>query len=91
MWMLALLAAAPPYWRDPRIHNLGNVGAGGGLHAARAPLATRVIDRVAYDGRDVRQEALDARVPRTATVVDLCCGVGTSTRRRAWAWTPRRR
>ena len=68
-----------PYWADPRIHNLGNVGPGGAVHALLAPIATRVIDRVAYGGRDVRRELLREHVPPGATTVDLCCGVGTST------------
>lgn len=77
--LLATTAAATAYWADPRIHNLGNVGAGGVVHALLAPLATRLIDRVAYGGRDVRRELLRAHVPANATVVDLCCGTGTST------------
>ena len=30
------------YWCRPDIHTLGNVGLGGALHAAMAPLATKV-------------------------------------------------
>lgn len=30
------------YWQRPDIHTLGNVGFGGGLHAAMAPIATKV-------------------------------------------------
>lgn len=71
--------ALVPYWANPRIHNMGNVGLGGAAHALLAPVATRIIDRVAYGGRDVRRELLRAHVPPGATVVDLCCGVGTST------------
>jgi SAM-dependent methyltransferase len=74
-----MLAACLQYWRDPRIHNLGNVGAGGALHALLAPLATGIIDSVAYKGRDVRRELLRAHVPAGSRVVDLCCGVGTAT------------
>jgi hypothetical protein len=43
------------YWFDTRIHTLGNVGITGGLHAASAALATKVIDESAYNGVDVRQ------------------------------------
>ena len=32
------------YWYDGRIHNLGNIGFFGGLHAALAPIGTKVID-----------------------------------------------
>ena len=40
----------------PRIHNMGNVGPGGVVHAACAAMATRWIDVVAYEGRNVRRE-----------------------------------
>lgn len=43
------------YWFDDRIHTLGNTGLGGGLHAAIAPVSTRIIDRVAYNGVNVRK------------------------------------
>lgn len=42
------------YWHDSRIHTLGNVGFFGAVHAALAPLSTKIIDVVAYDGRDIR-------------------------------------
>ena len=42
------------YWNDCRIHTLGNVGFWGGVHAILAPLSTRMIDMVAYNGTDVR-------------------------------------
>lgn len=91
--MFALLCMGPspvfgtvPYWNDPRIHNLGNCGVRGGLHAAVAPMATRLIDILAYEGRDVRllarERALRCRTPGTGKpfpLLDLCCGVGTST------------
>ena len=67
-----------PYWRDPRIHNLGNVGMRGMLHALAAPMATRIIDILAYEGRDVRAELLQD-IGEHETVVDLCCGTGLST------------
>jgi hypothetical protein len=44
------------YWFDQRIHTLGNTGVTGALHAAIAALSTRVIDVLAYDGMDIRQE-----------------------------------
>jgi ubiquinone/menaquinone biosynthesis C-methylase UbiE len=107
---------ADEYWFDARIHTLGNVGITGGLHAASAAFATKVIDVNAYKGVDVRQqvsrsesydggEGLQRRFCHlismlllffslsqvaselfkavrkgNARVVDLCCGVGTSTR-----------
>ena len=41
--------------RSPTIHTLGNVGFWGALHAALAPLSTKLIDVLAYGGQDVRQ------------------------------------
>ena len=38
------------YWDRPDIHTFGNVGLGGGFHAAMAPLATKIIDEKAYGG-----------------------------------------
>jgi ubiquinone/menaquinone biosynthesis C-methylase UbiE len=71
------------YWSRPDIHTFGNMGLGGAFHAALAPLATKIIDWKAYDGVDVRKSI--SRELRTlfgtgARVVDLCCGVGMSTR-----------
>ena len=42
------------YWFDERIHTLGNHGFGGAIHAALAPLSTKIIDLAAYRGEDVR-------------------------------------
>jgi ubiquinone/menaquinone biosynthesis C-methylase UbiE len=78
------LAGPPNYWFHPKIHTFGNTGLLGGLHAAMAPFVTMLIDKAAYDGENVRDKI--ARHLRTvvgkegANVVDLCCGVGISTR-----------
>ena len=69
-----------PWWFNPRIHNFGNSGIGGRFHAHVAKFATRVIDRVAYEGRDIRKELLQ-QLPTGARVVDFGCGVGLSTAR----------
>ena len=45
------------YWYNPTIHTFGNVGLLGGLHAALAPISTKIIDQVAYGGQDVRSVA----------------------------------
>lgn len=42
------------YWFNEKIHTLGNTGVMGGLHAAIAPAATKMIDALAYKGVDVR-------------------------------------
>ena len=43
-----------PY--DPRIHNFGNIGLGGAIHAEFAPIFTKLIDFKAYSKRDIRKE-----------------------------------
>jgi hypothetical protein len=47
---------ANEYWFDARIHTLGNVGFLGAVHAACAPITTKLIDVLAYDGIDIRQK-----------------------------------
>ena len=42
------------YWFDNRIHTLGNVGFWGAVHAAMAPVSTKMIDFFAHDGIDIR-------------------------------------
>ena len=74
------VCAAFQYWSDPRIHNLGNVGIRGAIHAVLAPVSTHIIDRVAYDGLDLRDDVLRRWVPDDANTVDVCCGVGFSTK-----------
>ena len=72
------------YWFNSKIHTFGNTGLFGGLHAAVAPLFTKLIDVVAYDGnpvRDVISQNLRTLIGKpNARVLDLCCGVGISTR-----------
>jgi hypothetical protein len=98
------------YWFDQRIHSLGNRGFMGGVHAATAMVATKLIDMAAYGGTNLRTRvrighcgtfrradtgltfwffihSLQVAVELAtiignskARVVDLCCGVGTSTR-----------
>lgn len=72
------------YWFDNRIHTFGNTGFYGGLHAACAPFATKMIDDKAYAGVDIRKQLakeLRQKVNKSkALVLDMCCGVGMSTR-----------
>jgi len=72
------------YWFDNRIHTLGNAGFMGALHAAIAPLSTKLIDQIAYGGVDIRKQVAKELYflvgKAKARVVDLCCGVGISTR-----------
>ena len=43
------------YWFHDDIHTLGNTGILGGLHAAMAPISTKMIDFLAYNGTNVRE------------------------------------
>ena len=70
-----------PDWNDPRIHNFGNTGLRGFLHALVVPLATHAIDRFAYGGTDARRLLHESEFPADATVVDFCSGVGFSSAR----------
>ena len=66
------------YHRNPRMHTLGNHGVGGLVHALLAPLATSIITRAAYVGWEPRAW-LASGLEHHARIVDLGCGVGTST------------
>ena len=64
----------------PKIHNLGNVGLPGAIHAELAPAFTKLIDIKAYTGRNIRQEIINKlQNNRSNKILDLCCGVGIST------------
>jgi SAM-dependent methyltransferase len=72
------------YWFNNKIHTFGNTGFWGGLHAFVAPMATKLIDTLAYDGHSAREmiaDRLRVVVPTpNPRILDLCCGVGISTR-----------
>jgi len=59
------------YWYDPRIHNFGNIGIYGFIHAIIAPFASKLIDYLSYNNTDVRNY--------NYSVIDFCCGIGFST------------
>merc|ERR1712228_69252 len=44
------------YWENKKIHTLGNTGTLGALHAAMGPISTILIDKLAYNGVDVRNQ-----------------------------------
>jgi ubiquinone/menaquinone biosynthesis C-methylase UbiE len=71
------LALKVPYYYDRRIHNLGYSGFQGKIHAESACISTKIIDRICYNGRDVRKEIVEDY--KNENVLDLCCGVGIST------------
>lgn len=69
----------------PAIHNMGNVQAGGRMHAMFAKAATNIIDFVAYNQRNMRKELATMMfdsMPNAAdaVVLEAGCGVGTLTR-----------
>jgi len=66
-----------PYWYNPMIHNLGNTGFLGNIHAMSTPCITKFIDKQAYSGTNVREKIYK---DTTGTVCDLCCGTGFSTK-----------
>lgn len=78
------------YWFDNRIHTFGNTNFWGGVHASVAPFATWLIDTKAYDGVDARLRVAHDLRQRfgkvNARILDLCCGVGMSTRALASAF-----
>lgn len=72
------------YWFNSKIHTFGNTGLFGAFHAAMAPFATLLIDEIAYEGENVRNKLARhlrcvVKKPK-AKIVDMCCGVGMSTR-----------
>ena len=66
-----------PYWYNSQIHNMGNTGNLGNIHAISSPFITKLIDNKAYSGRNVRKEIYETF---EGDVVDLCCGTGFSTK-----------
>ena len=63
------------YWNDPRIHELGN----GKVSAFFARTATKFINTFSYRGRNIRDEILTKMIDNHDSVLDMCCGTGTST------------
>lgn len=72
-----ILSPNVPYWNNRNIHNLGNTGPLGNLHAMTAPIMTKFIDHVAYGGRNIREEVYNTF---EGDVLDMCCGTGFSTK-----------
>lgn len=76
--ILLILSMTTPYYYNSCIHNMGNTGPMGILHACLAPTFTKIIDNKAYNGRNIRKEVYDSI--ESQSIVDLCCGVGFSTK-----------
>jgi ubiquinone/menaquinone biosynthesis C-methylase UbiE len=66
-----------PYYYNPSIHNFGNIGIGGKIHAEIALFASHIIDIKAYNGKNIRKEILEPY--EKMSQLDLCCGIGYST------------
>ena len=77
--ILNTLTMKVPYYYNPKMHSFGNIGLGGKLHAFISPFATRGIDMLRYDGKNIREEIMQSYVNQNKTILDLCCGVGIST------------
>lgn len=66
----------------PRIHNMGNIGWGGKMHASAARLATRLIDQKAYDGINMRgmlAKEMSQTFLYDSKILEIGCGAGTLT------------
>lgn len=73
----AMISLGRPYYYNEKIHNFGNIGWKGRIHAEIAPFATKFIDIRCYDGINIRNEIM---LPyKNKKVLDLCCGTGIST------------
>lgn len=74
------LQPIPKYPYDPRIHNFGNVGIGGKIHSNLARPITQLIDNLAYNGENIRNNIISRlNTSNIKTISDWCCGVGMST------------
>ena len=54
IFILNLITMKVPYYYNPKMHSFGNIGLGGKLHAFMAPFATKGIDMLRYDGKNIR-------------------------------------
>lgn len=79
LYNLLVLGLNVPYYYNPNIHNFGNVGFRGKVHAQLANIATKTIDLMRYNGRNIRKEIYKPYINNNKTILDLCCGVGIST------------
>jgi SAM-dependent methyltransferase len=77
MIIIISILGAVPYYYNPKIHSLGNIGFGGKIHALAAPFARRIIDQISYNGVNIRKDIMSKY--SDYKVLDLCCGIGDST------------
>ena len=77
--VLKILTMNVPYYYNPKMHSLGNIGFGGKIHAEAALFATKTIDKIRYKGKNIRKEIYEPYVSKNKTLLDMCCGIGIST------------
>ena len=73
------LSLSVPYYYNPKIHSLGNIGIGGKIHANLAYTSTKIIDNIRYKGKNIRKEIYEPYLNKNKNILDLCCGIGIST------------
>ena len=78
-YLIYIYALNIPYYYNPNIHNFGNIGFFGKIHANVANQATKVIDNIRYNGKNIRSIIYKPYLNNNKTILDLCCGVGIST------------
>ena len=74
-----MISLGRPYYYNEKIHNFGNIGWKGRIHAEIAPFATKFIDIRCYNGINIRNEIMLPYKNNNKKVLDLCCGTGIST------------
>jgi SAM-dependent methyltransferase len=74
---MLILSFLKPYYYNDDIHNFGNIGGGGLLHASVSPLFTKFIDFKAYNSVNIREQIYENL---EGSVLDMCCGTGYSTK-----------
>ena len=79
IFLFNVLSLNVPYYYNPNIHNFGNIGFRGKIHANLANQATKIIDNIRYDGKNIRSLIYEPYFKNNKTILDLCCGVGIST------------
>lgn len=79
IFYIPVLTIINPYYYDKRIHNLGMTGLSGKIHAETAVISTRIIDKIRYNGIDIRKKIINDININNNTIIDFACGVGLST------------
>lgn len=74
---MLILNLVNPYYYNKDVHNFGNTGLGGLLHASVSPLFTKFIDFKAYNSVNIREKVYEKL---NGSVLDICCGAGYSTK-----------